>query len=140
MSPLVLLATMLLLSAGPAPQSGPPSHIPLSNAFITAAETVIDDADKVQINAPDDRFNADMRDLTTAKDNLDRMSYEEREHAVVGADSDLIFAISACHVQAKDGADTHKCEAQVKSARTRAMELLGKHKDGSSWVDGAPAE
>lgn len=136
MSATLVLATTLLLF----PQSGPPSHIPLSNTFITASETVIDDADRVEINAPDDRFNAQMRDLRTAKDNLDRMAYEDLEHQVVSADSDLIFALSACHVQSKDGADTHKCEAQVKSARARAMEVLGKHKAGSSWVDGPPAD
>lgn len=138
MTAALVLATTVLLSPSLTSQSGPPSHISLSNTFITAAETVIEYADKVEIAGPDDRFNAEMRDLKTAKDNLDRMSYEDREHEVVGADNDLIFAISACRVQAKDGSDTHKCEAQVKSARARVMELLGKHKDGGAWVNGAP--
>lgn len=136
---LLVGSTVCLIAS--AAQSGPPGVAPappLSNTFITAAETVLDDAAKVEIKASDDRFEAEMRDLKSAKDNLDRMAYEDREHSVVSAASELVFAISACHIQAKDSADTAKCETQIANARNRAMDVLGKHKSGSSWIDGPP--
>lgn len=137
---LLLGSTVCLIAS--AAQSGLPASVPpppLSNTFISAAETVLDDAGKVDVKAPDDRFEADMRDLRTAKDNLDHMAYEDREHSIVSAASELIFALSACHIQAKDGADTRKCETQIDSARNRAMDVLGRHKSGAAWVDGPPA-
>lgn len=138
----VLLASALWLF-GPAMQSGRPVVTPPpppSNTFVSAAEVVLDDADKVDVSAPDVRFEAEMRDLKTAKDNLDRMAYSDREHEIVSSANDLIFAISACHVQAKDGANTAKCESQIAGARNRAMDVLGQHKTGATWVKGPPAE
>ena len=135
-----LVSALWILLA--ATQSGPPAAVPpapLSNTFITAAETVLDDASRVDIKAADDRFEAEMRDLKSAKDNLDRMAYEDQEHSIVNAASELTFAISACHIQAKDGADTRKCEAQIDNAMQRAMGVLGRHKQGATWVSGAPA-
>jgi hypothetical protein len=138
-----LLAPALWLSApaGPqsGPQSGPPSHIPLSNTFISAAQVVLDDASAVEIKGPDDRFDGEMKTLRTAEDNLHAMAYEPREHSVVDAANQLIFAIAACHIQAKDNTPTDKCEAQVDRARNRAMTTLGRHKTGATWTDGPPS-
>ena len=139
---IALLAGSAICLIASAMQSGPPGVVPdppLSNTFISAAEMVLDDAGKVEIKAPDDRFESEMRDLKSAKDNLDHMAYEDREHRIVSAASELVFAISACHIQAKDGADTAKCESQIENARNRAMYVLGKHKSGTSWIDGPPA-
>jgi hypothetical protein len=152
MTPALLASALCLFSAlfpalfsapfSIAQQSGPPAAVPPappSNTFITAAETVLDDAANVDIKAPEDRFQAQMSEVKTAKDNLDHMAYEDKEHSIVTATSELLFAISACHIQSRDGADLTKCQAQIDNARRRAMDAMGKHKNGSAWVDGPPS-
>lgn len=134
----VLLASTLWLLS-PAAQYPPSQNTPLSNTFITAAESVIDDANAVEVKADDDHFTGQLQTVKSAKDNLNGMASGEREHDIVSSMNDLIFAISACHIQAKDGADTAKCQGQINNARHRAMDLLNKHKDGDSWADGPPA-
>jgi hypothetical protein len=136
-----LLASALWLVA----QAVPPSTLPvptvgpLRETFVTAAETVLDDAAAVDIKGDNDHFSGQFQQLKVANDNLSSMASEEREKSIAASTKDLAFQISSCHIQAIDGADTTKCQAQVDHARNRAMEALNKHKSGNAWVDGPPA-
>jgi hypothetical protein len=136
----LFVSTLLLLSA-PA-QQGPPTAnptYPLRATFVTAAETVIDDAAAVDIKADTGHFAGQMQQLKEAQANLASMAGDDRENAIADEMKDLIFQIYSCHIQSIDGSSTAKCEAQVTAARNRAMETLNKHKDGNTWVDGPPA-
>jgi hypothetical protein len=114
-------------------------HPALRNTFVVAAETVVDDADHTDIKAPDAQFDPQMRQLKASQANLDKMVAEEGEREVVDETANLIYAIAACHIQAKTAPDTTKCELTISHARTSAMEALHKHKSSGSWVDGPPA-
>jgi hypothetical protein len=139
MTTLVLASIALLTLAGQeAPRSLPNSLAPLRNTFVTAAETVIDSASAVDLSGDDAHYAAQMQDLRTAKENLKRMAEDDRERDAASATDDLVFAVQACHLQAKDGAGTDKCQVQVNNARRRAMEALLKHKANGKWVDGPP--
>ena len=83
-------------------------------------------------------FNAQFQLVKSAKENLKSMADDERERDAASAADDLIFAVSACHLQAKDGAPTDRCETQIANARTRAMDAIRKHKSTGAWVDGPP--
>jgi hypothetical protein len=137
---MVLAVWLMLLpqSSGPA-YGGPPSRTPLRNSFATAAESVIDTADAVEISAPRERYAPEMTQLQATYDQLQRVAEDDREKEVAHALNDLVFAIAACHLQAEGGTPTQTCEAQVQRARLRSMEALGKHKTASGWIDGAPA-
>lgn len=131
-----LLATTLLFL----PQYPMPTHHPtLRNTFVVAAETVIDDADHTDIKAPDPQFDPQMLQLKAAQANLDQMVAEDGEREVVDETKNLIYAIAACHIQAKTAPDTTKCETTISHARTSAMEALNKHKSNGAWLDGPPA-
>jgi len=132
-----LLASTLLFLA---PQYPMPTHNPtLRNTFVIAAETVIDDADATAIKAPDAQFDPQMQQLKAAQANLKQMVAEQGEQEVVDETSNLIYAVAACHIQAKTAPDTSKCELTIAHARTSAMEALHKHKASGSWVDGDPS-
>lgn len=136
----VLSATALLLLT-PA-QEGPPSlnpTYPLRATFVTAAETVIDDADAVDLKADEAHFSGQIQQVNEAETNLTNMAGDDRETDIAAAMKDLIFQVNSCHIQAIDGTDTSKCEAQLKSARDRAMESLNRHKVNGAWVKGPPA-
>ena len=135
----VLLAATLWPALQPAQAGAQTPPAPLRNTFVVAAETVIDDANAVDLKADDTHFDGQMQTLKTARENLNRMASEDREHEIVSSADDMIFAISACHIQAKDGGNTAKCQTQVDNARTRTMEVLDKHKSAGAWVDGPPA-
>jgi hypothetical protein len=138
---LLVATSALSLLAAPA-QQGPPSAnptYPLRETFVTAAETVIDDALAVDIKADQAHFSGPMQSLKTAEDNLINMAEDDREKNIAESMKDLAFQISSCHIQSLDGADTSRCEAQVAGARNRVLETLNKHKQGGAWVDGPPA-
>ncbi len=139
MTPAGILTTVLLVLGLQMPQNLPTDTTPLRNTFVTAAETVIDNASAVDLHADNTHFSAQMEQLRSAKANLARMAEDEREREAASAADDLIFAVAACHLQAKDGADTARCQGQVDAARMRAMEALRKHKVNGVWVDGPPA-
>ena len=131
-----LLASSLLFL----PQYPIPTHHPtLRNTFVVAAETVIDDADHTDIKAPDAQFDPQMKQLKTVQTTLDQMVAEQGEREVVDETKNLIYAIAACHIQAKTAPDTSKCERTISHARSSAMEALNKHKVDGAWVDGPPA-
>ena len=132
----VLFAASLLFL----PQYPMPTHkVTLRNTFVVAAETVIDDADHTDIKASDAQFDPQMQQLKAAQATLVQMVAEDGEREVVDETKNLLYAISACHIQAKTAPDTSKCEVTISHARTGAMEALNKHKSGGSWVDGPPA-
>jgi hypothetical protein len=139
--PLALLLVWMLWLPVPAQIGGasPVPPAPLRETFITAAETVIDDAMAVDVKADNDHFNGQMQQLKEAEDNLNKMADEDREHEIADQMKDLVFQISSCHIQAIDGTDTTKCQAQIGNARDRAMDSLGKRKSHGAWVDGGPA-
>jgi len=112
---------------------------PLTATFITATEGFLDQAEATDIHAPDAEFDPKFQALKTAKDNLKSMAEEDGEQEVVEAANNLLFAISACHLQSKNDADTTKCEAIIKRARFRVMAAIDKHKTGNIWADGPPA-
>ena len=139
MMPVAIVSAAFFALLLPPPQSTLPTTLaPLRNTFVVAAETVIDSVSAIDIKGDDVHFNAQMQQVKTAKDNLKSMADDERERDAASAADDLIFAVSACHLQAKDGASTDKCEAQIASARTRAMEALRVHKSNGAWVAGPP--
>lgn len=135
----LLLASSLLFLPQPAQSPTQPHKIPLRNTFVVATESVIDDADSIDIKAGDVQFDAQMQQLKSAKSNLEHMVAEDGERDVIDAANNLIFAIAACHIQVKSGASTSQCEAIVSRARTGAMEAIDKHKSGGTWMDGPPA-
>jgi len=130
---LTLLAAFLFL-----PQSQP-HRAPLTATFVTATEGFLDQAEAADIHAPDAEFDPKFQVLKTAKDNLKSMAEEDGEQEVVEAANNLIFAISACHLQSKNGTDTTKCEAIVHRASFRVMAAIDKHKTGNLWTDGPPS-
>ena len=131
-----LLASGLLFL----PQYPMPTHNPaLRNTFVVAAETVIDDADHTDIKAADPQFDPQMLQLKAAQANLDQMVAEQGEREVVNETKNLIYAIAACHIQAKTAPDTSKCETTITHARASAMDVLNRHKSNGAWVDGPPA-
>jgi hypothetical protein len=132
-----LLASALFMFA-PA-QTSAPNQEPLSNTFVTGAETVVDYSIAIDIKADDAHFDGQMQQLKLAKSNLNSMASGDREHDVVLSTNDLVFLISACHIQAKDGGDTTKCQSQVDRARNRTMYLINKHKTAGAWADGPPS-
>ena len=124
-----------------APQANTPfPHGPLRNSFASAAESVIDTADAVEIQAPEVRYAPEMQQLHATYDRLKSLAEDDRETNVARALNDLLFAISACHLQATGGGPTDKCEAQVQRARIRSMEAMDKHRTAGGWVDGPPVE
>ena len=131
----LLLSSILLLAQLPTQHHNPI----LRNTFVTAAETVIDDADHTDIKAPDTQFDSQMQQLKAAQSNLNQMVAEDGEREVVSETANLIYAIAACHIQAKTAPDTAKCELTISHARTNAMEALHKHKANGTWLDGPPA-
>jgi hypothetical protein len=136
---LTLAFAAFLAFAQDAPRTLPNYNVPMRNTFVTAAETVIDNANAVDIHGDDTRFNAQMAQLKASRETLKGMTEDDREKDVASATDDLIFAISSCRIPAKNGAETTACEAKMKSASLRAMEALGKHKSADGkWQDGPP--
>jgi hypothetical protein len=136
----MILPALLLAVAVLAPQTLPANAIPPSNTFITATESVIDQAASVDIHAPDDVFQAQMQPLKMAQENLTNMvSSSASEHDVLTAVSDLVFALSTCHIQSKDGAPAPNCDSRISAARTSAMQSINRHKQNGHWLEGPPA-
>jgi hypothetical protein len=136
----VLIAAVFVLSASA--QQGPPGitpPVPLSQTFISAAQVVIDDAEAIDIHADNDHFAGPMQTLRQASDNLGAMASNDHEKDIASEMKNMIFQISSCHIQAADGTPTGKCEAQIKAAETRAMEVINRHKENGAWADSAPA-
>lgn len=132
-------AALFVLSASA--QQGPPGimpPVPLSQTFISAAQVVIDDAQAIDIHTDNEHFAGAMQTLREANDNLAAMAQNDREKDIASEMKDMIFQISSCHIQAIDNTPTDKCEAQIKSAENRAMELINRHKENGAWTDGAP--
>jgi hypothetical protein len=140
----VVVTTMLALAVGTLggrAQQGPPGitpTAPLRQTFVSGAQVVIDDAQAVDVKADNDHFAGPMQQLRQASENLTAMASDDREKDIAAEMKDMIFQISSCHIQAIDGTSTDKCEAQVKAAEQRAMEVIGRHKEGGGWVEGAP--
>jgi hypothetical protein len=135
----LLAAALWIVAPSPAPaQAGPQPQTPLRDAFVVAAETVIDDAASTDVKADDAHFAGQMTSLKQAHANLTAMAEDDREHTIADAMKDIVFQVASCHIQSTDGADTTKCQSQIETARNRAMETINKHKSGGSWVDGPP--
>jgi hypothetical protein len=134
----LLLASALSLLLLP-PQTLPTTTGPIRNTFAVAVETVIDNATAVDIAADETHFNAQYQQLKTSNDNLASLAYDDREKDIASEAKNLVFLVSACHLQAKDGASTDKCQAQLTRAGNRIMEAIAKHKSSGAWTDGPPA-
>lgn len=119
-------------------QTLPTTTGPVRNTFAVAAETVLDNASAVDIAADEAHYNAQFQQLKISKDNLAGMANDDREKDIASEANNLVFLVSACHLQAKDGASTDKCHAQLDRARNRMMEAIAKHKSPGGWVDGPP--
>ena len=128
-------ALAALLSASP---QMPSHNAPLRNTFLVAAETVIDNASRVDLKADLTVSNAQMKQVDSAKATLNNMIEDDGEKEAAAAVNDMVFQISACRLQATNGASTDACKSQFERARLRAMEAIRKHKNGDTWVDGAP--
>ena len=133
------LTMALVFLLGFAPQMPPAANAPLRNTFVTAAETVIDNASRVDLKADLTISDAQMKQVDSAKESLSKMAEDDREKDAAAVVNDMVFQLSACRLQATNGAGTDACKAQFDRARLRAMEAIRKHKSGDSWVDGAPA-
>ena len=134
----LLLASTLSLMILPF-QSLPTVSGPIRNTFAVAAETVIDNAAAIDVAADETHFNALFQQLTVSKNNLAGMASDDREKDIASEANNLVFLVSACHIQAKDGASTDKCKSQLDHARNRIMEAISKHKSSGAWADGPPA-
>lgn len=111
----------------------------IRNTFLVATETVIDNATAVDLRASDDRYEAQLKQLRQSKDTLTQMAEGQRENDVADDVNNLVFLISACRIQAKTGADTAKCTAQLATAETRIMDAIGAHKSNGAWKQDAAA-
>lgn len=134
-----LVACVFVLSASA--QQAPPGitpPVPLSQSFISAAQVVIDDAQSIDIHVDNDHFAGPIQTLRQASDNLLAMAQNDHETDIAYEMKNMIFQISSCHIQAIDGTSTTKCEAQVKAAEDRAMEVISRHKENGLWVEGEP--
>jgi hypothetical protein len=133
-----LLVAALLWFAPQLQTNTPFPHGSLRNSFVTGAETLIDSADAIDLHASEDRYGPELAHVKSIYAQLQSMAQDEREKDVASALNDMIFAISACHIQAVGGNSTTQCEAQVAHARRRSMETLSKHRTPNGWEDGPP--
>lgn len=133
---LLLTSALLLAQMG---RTLPTQTGPMRNTFVVAAETVVDNASHVDLRANTATSDAQMQQLKASRDTLAGMAEDDREKDAAALINDMVFAISACHLQATNGADTTTCKAQFLRARARVMEAIRKHKNGDAWVDGPPA-
>jgi len=120
-------------------QTVPTTTGPIRNTFAVAAETVLDNASSIDVTADETHFTAQFQQLKISKDTLAGMANDDREKDIASEANNLVFLVSACHIQAKDGAGTGKCQSQLDRARNRIMEAIAKHKSSGAWVDGPPA-
>ncbi len=130
---LLLASTLFLL------QTLPTTTGPIRNTFAVAAETVIDNAAAIDVAADETHFNAQFQQLTVSKNNLAGMASDDREKDIDSEANNLVYLVSACHIQAQDGASTDKCKSQLGHASNRIMEAISKHKSSGAWADGPPA-
>jgi hypothetical protein len=134
-----LFASVLFLFS-PAPQSNSPvSHDTYSNTFVTASETVLDNALATDISFDDDHFDSEMKQLKASRDNLKNMASNTQEDEIVTDSDNLIFLISSCHIQAHDPARLSPCQSQISTSLHRIMVKLNRHKSSGSWMSGPPA-
>jgi hypothetical protein len=134
-----LVAALFVLSASA--QQAPPGitrAVPLSQSFVSAAQVVIDDAESIDVHVDNDHFSGLMLTLREASDNLAAMAQNDHEQEIASEMKNIIFQISSCHIQAIDGTPTAQCEAQIKSAENRAMEVINRHKEKGVWMEGEP--
>ena len=134
---LLLTSTLFLLFLPP--QTLPTTTGPIRNTFAVAVETVIDNATAIDIAADETHFSAQYQQLKISNDNLATLAYDDREKDIASEARNLVFLVSACHLQAKDGASTGKCQSQLTHASNRIMEAIAKHKSSGAWTDGPPA-
>ena len=134
--PTILAASLLLLAQSP--QTLPTETGPLRNTFVVATETVVDNAAAVDITALDPTYDPLFAQLQAARANLETLAEGDREHEIATSAKDLVFLVSACHLQAKNGAPVDKCLSQLANARTRIMQQLNHHKSGGAWIEGPP--
>ncbi len=146
MNLVLALTTALLAGALSAVPQVTATHRPdfnsehtLRTSFVTAAESVIDTASSIDLNENTTASDAQRTQLKVNSDNLAKMAESPLEKEAADATDDMIFAITACTVQGRNGSDTTKCRAQFATARARAMEAIGKHKANGAWVDGPPS-
>lgn len=132
------LAMISATAAAQMPRAPMPGPEPMRNAFLTGAETVLDDVAAVDIHGEQTAVDARMQTLHTAQGNLAAMAQNDREHRVLEAVDDVVFTLSACRIQAVDGTDSTNCMAKLERQRALAMEAMGKRKQNGAWVD-APA-
>lgn len=126
----------LVAAAATAQSSGPPSHEPVSNTFATAAQTVLDTAAAVDLHASSATFQAQFQNLMAQRENLQKLSSNDREQTIVDAVKEIGLTLQACHIQAIDGADLTRCQATLDRDRERAMDVLGSHKVNGAWTAG----
>jgi hypothetical protein len=134
MSATALSSAALAQLGGPAP----PDREPLSNAFIRASETVLDDIQVVDLTANPTALKAQMDTVKTAQHNLATMAETERESIALSVINDAIFALRSCSVIAADGQDTTACRQRITRSQAEAMEAIDKHRENGAWVDGLP--
>jgi hypothetical protein len=139
MTPTILLASTLSLLFQAAPPSLPTVTGPIRNTFAVATETVIDNASTIDLKASDVVFDAQLQRLKASKDNLVGMAYDSREKDIADDANNLIFLVSSCHIQAKDGASTTQCQSQLDRAKASMMQAISKHKSTGSWTEGPPS-
>jgi len=134
---LILLTASTLLFV--LSQNLPVEKGPLRNSFVTAAEAVLDSAAAIDVTATDSAYSPLFTHLQDTRAYLDSMAEGDRELGIASNAKDIIFFVSACRLQAKNGASTDKCLTQLTTARIRMMQQLNRHKSGELWVEGPPA-
>jgi len=132
---LPVLSLFLFQSTMPGGQHGL-----LRNAFRTATESVVDNALTIDPAAPDTQFAPAMTQLKQSQLNLAQMAADDRENEIASETKNLLFTVSACHIQAKaDPSKVAVCQPQIDHAAHEVELLINRHKANGSWQDGPPA-
>ncbi|MDE1162645.1 MAG: hypothetical protein PW792_11955 [Acidobacteriaceae bacterium] len=116
-----------------------PANDPLSNTYVTAAESTLDAAEAVDLGAAPAALDSQMANLKTTRTNLASMAYTDNEKLVLSAIDSLMFTLTSCRIQAIDGTDLTACKTHLLEYRHAAEETLGKHKSEGTWKNGPPS-
>jgi hypothetical protein len=134
---ILVTATLFLLFQSTMPGG---QHGALRNAFRTATESVIDNAISIDPGASDSQFAQQMTQLKQSQSNLTQMAADDREEEIASETNNLIFTVSACHIQTKgDASKASTCRPQIDHAVQGVEVLINRHKSNGSWQDGPPA-
>jgi hypothetical protein len=136
MNATILFATLAMFL----PPQGPPLQTgPLRNSFLVAAESVVDNSQVIDPNEPSAQFDPQMRVLKQSETILKSMAQDERETGIASDSFNMVFSVSACHIEARDANKSATCKEQINHSINEIMTEINHHKQNGTWVEGPPA-